>query len=98
MEICLEKLNSVSCSSFESFAERENFFSKDKKVFNVRRSNLVKDVLAKCKLFFRDGITPIHVKFVEDPNTIDAGGPLTYSFLRASSTMFILQKRKSICV
>ena len=54
--------------------EREIFSSKDKKVFNVRRSNLVKDVLAKCKLFFRDGIKPIHVKFVEDPNTIDAGG------------------------
>ena len=52
----------------------------DKKVFNVRRSNLVKDVLAKCKLFYRDGITPIHVKFVEDPNTIDAGRTLREMF------------------
>ena len=80
VDICLEKSNSVSCSSFASFVERENFSSKDKKVFNVRRSNLVKDVLAKCKLFFRDGITPIYVKFAEDPNTIDAGGPLREIF------------------
>ena len=57
-----------------SFAERENFSRKDKKVLNVRRSNLVKDALAKCKLFFQGGIKPIPVKFVEDPNTIDAGG------------------------
>ena len=75
VDICLEKSNSVTCSSFASFVDRENFSSKDKKVFNVRRSNLVQYVLAKCKLFFRDGITPIDVKFVEDPNTIDAGGP-----------------------
>ena len=80
VDICLEKSNSVSCSSFSSFVKREHFSSKDKKVFNVRRSNLVKDVLAKCKLFYRDGITPIHVKFVEDPNTIDAGGPLREMF------------------
>ena len=74
VDICLEKSNSVSSSIFASFVQRKHFCSKDKKVFNVRRSNLVKDVLAKCKLFFRDGIKPIHVKFVEDPNTIDAGG------------------------
>ena len=98
VDICLEISNSVSSSIFASFVQRKHFSSKDKKVFNVRRSNLVKDVLAKCKLFFRDSITPIHVKFVEDPNTTDAGGPLTHSFLRASSTVFILQKRKSICV
>ena len=71
MDICLEKFNSVSCSSFASFVERENFSIKDKKVFNARRNNSVKDVLAKCELFFRDGIAPIHVKYVEDPNTID---------------------------
>ena len=47
---------------------------------DVRRFNLVKDVLAKRKLFFRDGITPIHVKFVEDQSTIDAGGPLREMF------------------
>ena len=80
VDICLEKTNSVSYSSFTSFVERENFSRKDKKVFTVRRSNLVKDVLAKCKLFFRDDITPIHVKFVEDLNTIDAGGPLRELF------------------
>ena len=80
VDICLEKSNSVSCSSFSSFVKRENFSSKDKKVFNVRRSNLVKDALAKRKLFFRDGITPIHVKFVEDPNTIDADGSLREMF------------------
>ena len=60
--------------------EREIFSSKDKKVFNVRRSNLVKDILAKFKLFFRDGITRIHVKFVEDSNTTDAGGQLREMF------------------
>ena len=60
--------------------EREIFSSKDKKVFNVRRSNLVKDILAKFKLFFRDGITLIHVKFVEDSNTTDAGGQLREMF------------------
>ena len=32
------------------------------------------------KLFFRDDITPIQVKFVEDSNTIDAGGPLREMF------------------
>ena len=46
----------------------------------VRRSNLVKDVLTKYKLFFRDGITPIHVKFAQDLDTIDAGGPLREMF------------------
>ena len=40
----------------------------------------IKDVLIKCKLFFRGCTTPIHVKFVEDPNTIDAGGPLREMF------------------
>ena len=35
VDICLEKSNSASCSSFASFAERENFSSKDKKVFNI---------------------------------------------------------------
>ena len=40
----------------------------------------VKDILAKFKLFFRDGITLIHVKFVEDSNTIDAGGQLREMF------------------
>ena len=67
VDICLEKSNSVSSSIFASFVQRKHFCSKDKKVFNVRRSNLVKDVLAKCKLFFRDRIIPIHAKFVEDP-------------------------------
>ena len=80
VDICLEKYNSVSCSSFASFAETENFSNKDKTLFNVQRCNLVKDVLAKCKLFFWDDITPIHVKFVEDPNTIDAGGSLREMF------------------
>ena len=80
VDICSEKSNSVSCSTFTSYVERENFSREGKKVFNVRRSNLVKDVLAKYKLFFRDGITPIHVKFVEDPNAIDAGGPLREMF------------------
>ena len=47
VDICLEKTNSVSYISFTSFAEIENFSPKDKKVVNVRRSNLVKDVLAK---------------------------------------------------
>ena len=72
VDICLEISNSVSWSSFGSFVEifcrkKEYFSSKDKKVFNVRRSNLVKDELAKCKQFFRDRIIPIHAKFVEDP-------------------------------
>ena len=80
LDICLEKTNAVSYSSFTSSVERENFSRKHKKVLNVRRSNSVKDVLAKCKLFFRDSITPIHVKFVEDPNTTDAGEPLREMF------------------
>ena len=52
VDICLEKSNSISCSSFANLVKRENFSSKDKKVFNVRRSHLVKDVLAKYNLFF----------------------------------------------
>ena len=70
----------MSYSSFASFVKRETFSSKDNKVFNVRRSNFIKDVLVKCKLFFRGRTTPMHVKFVEDPNTIDAGGPLREMF------------------
>ena len=35
VDICLEKSNSVSCSSFAIFVERENLSSKDNKVFNV---------------------------------------------------------------
>ena len=81
VDICVEKPNSASCSSFASFLERENYSTKDKKVFNVQRSNLARDVLAKCKLLFRDGTTPIHVKFVEDPNRIDAGRSLREMFL-----------------
>ena len=46
----------------------------------VRRSNLVKDELTKYKLFFPDGITPIHVKFAQDLDTIDACGPLREMF------------------
>ena len=93
VDICLEKYNYLPCSNFASFAEREDFSSKDKKVFNVWRSNLVKDVLAKCKLFFRDGITPTYVKFVEDPNAIDAGWPLIEMF-----TLFYEQVPQYFCV
>ena len=38
----------------------------------------------------------MHVKFVENPNTIDAGGPLRdicSLFLRASVTIFILAEK-----
>ena len=101
VDIFLEKTNSMSYNSFTSFAEKENFSRKDKKVLNVRRNNLVKDVLGKCKLFFREGITPIHVTFVQDPNTIDAVELLRDMFklyLRASVTVFVLQKRKSVCI
>ena len=69
MDISLEKSNSVSCSSFASFVEKETFSSKGKTVFNVRRSNFVEDVLAKCELLFREDITPTYVKFLEDPKT-----------------------------
>ena len=100
VDICLEKTSSLSYSSFTRFVERENCSRQDKKVFTFRRSNLVKDVLAKCKLLFRDCITPIHVKFVEDPNTVDAGEPLRdiHSFLRASTTIFILRKKRSVFI
>ena len=82
VDTCLEKINYVSYSSFKSFMEREKFSRnrKGKKVLNVQRSNLVKDVLAKCKLLLQDSITPLDVKFVEDPNTIDVGGPLREMF------------------
>ena len=80
LDTCLEKTNYLSYSSFKSFMEREKFSRKGKKVLTVQRSNLVKDVLAKCKLFLQDSITPLDVKFVEDPNAIDAGGPLREMF------------------
>ena len=80
VDTCLEKTNYGSYSNFKSFMKREKFSRKGKKVLNVQRSNLVKDVLAKCKLFLQESITPLDVKFVEDPNTIDAGGPLREMF------------------
>ena len=80
VDTCLEKTNYVSYSSFKSFIEREKFSRKGKKVLNVQRSNLVKDVLSKCKLFLQDSITALDIKFVDDPNTIDAGGPLREMF------------------
>ena len=46
----------------------------------LRRSNLVKDVLTKYKLFFQDSITPILAKFAQDLDAIDAGGPLRVMF------------------
>ena len=100
VDICLEKSNSVSCSSLAIFVEREIFSSKDKKLFNFRRSNLVKDVLAKCKLLFRDSITPILVKFVEYPNTIHAGGPLRemFSLFYEQVPQYLFCRKESQCV
>ena len=46
----------------------------------LRRSNLVKDVLTKYKLFFQDSITPILAKFAQELDAIDAGGPLREMF------------------